>query len=496
MLVTSERHRTSVLDRRAAGLLLHPTSLPGPCKQGDLGPDALRFIDFLAQAGFSVWQVLPLNPPHEDGSPYQSQSAHAGDHRLISLQLLANEGWIDSEDICMAASCEGRERLLYLARAQFERMASPEVRGEFEAFGQRHEHWLKDYALFRALRRQHHGDPWWKWPQALRDRDTDSMRAASVELQEHISQCIFEQYLFFRQWGQLRAHANRQGIRIFGDMPIFVALDSADVWCNRAFFDLDKRGMPHRVAGVPPDYFSATGQLWGNPLYNWERMEQDGFGWWKQRLSSQLELVDFMRIDHFRGFEACWAVPAHEQTAQNGYWESAPGHALFDVLTETFGDLPLVAEDLGIITPEVERLRDDYALPGMKILQFAFDSDANNPYLPHNHIENCVVYTGTHDNDTSLGWFTSRSPEQRSRITDYLGCKSEQDMPWPVVRSALESVARLAIVPMQDLLALGSEDRMNTPGTTSGNWHWRFHWEQVQEDLAGTVRYLCQLYGR
>lgn len=483
------------LARRSAGLLLHPTSLPGPGFHGDLGPDARRFVDFLHASGLGVWQVLPLNPPHEDGSPYQAQSAHAGDPRLISLQMLADQGWLKPDELSMAASNEGRARLLTLARRQFERDASGELRDALETFVKRHEHWLPHYTLFRALRRHYDNLPWWEWPASLRDREEDAVRGATRELQEHIAQGTFEQFLFFRQWGELRAYANQRGIRLFGDMPIFVALDSADVWRDRHLFDLDETGMPLHVAGVPPDYFSSTGQLWGNPLYDWSRMEADGFAWWKQRLASQLELYDFQRVDHFRGFDACWSVPAGEQTAEHGAWLPTPGRALFDALVEAFGELPLVAEDLGVITPQVESLRDDYGLPGMKILQFAFDSDAWNPYLPHNHIPRCVVYTGTHDNDTSRGWFDSRSPELQQRICEYLAVPAE-DMPWALIRTAFASVARLAVVPMQDILGLPSEDRMNTPATASGNWTWRFRWEQLEDGLSERVGRLCQMYGR
>ncbi|APZ43218.1 4-alpha-glucanotransferase [Acidihalobacter ferrooxydans] len=480
---------------RSAGVLLHPTSLPGPCMHGELGPNARRFVDFLHDCGLAVWQVLPLNPPHEDGSPYQAQSVHAGDHRLISLEWIAERGWLDAEDISVAASSEARSRLLLLSRRAFETSASPEIRHEFDAFIAHHQQWLPDYALFRALRRHHDNAPWWEWPQTVRDREPDALKAASAELLEHTSQCIFEQFLFFKQWGELRGYANHRGIRLFGDMPIFVALDSADVWCNRAFFDLDETGAPRHVAGVPPDYFSATGQLWGNPLYDWPRMEADGFAWWKTRLESQLELFDFLRVDHFRGFEACWSVAAHEHTAQNGCWQATPGRALFDALVDTFGSLPLVAEDLGVITPEVERLRDDYGFPGMKILQFAFDGGPSNPYLPHNHRLESVVYTGTHDNDTTLGWFDASPPELQNRVIDYFGTSADP-MPWPLVRAAFASVAQLAIVPLQDLLGLGSADRMNTPGTTEGNWHWRFKWEQIEEGLSGKVSHLCAMYGR
>lgn len=483
-------------NQRSAGLLLHPTSLPGPGLTGDIGLDARYFVDFLANCGFGIWQLLPLNPPHADGSPYQSQSAHAGNPQLISLQRIADWGWLDSELICEAVSSEARARLMVLSRQAFEQNANADDRASFQEFKQKHAHWINDYGLYRALRRHFDDLPWWKWPQRLRDRVPDALEEVRGLLQEHVAQCIFEQYVFFRQWHELRDYANSKNVKLFGDMPIFVALDSADVWCEPHLFDLDEKGEPRHVAGVPPDYFSSTGQLWGNPCYNWDKMQEEGFDWWKKRLATQLELFDFLRVDHFRGFVACWAIPANESTAINGSWVPAPGRALFDELIKTFGYLPLVAEDLGIITPDVEAFRDDYGLPGMKVLQFAFEGGAQNPYLPHNHKPNFVVYTGTHDNDTTLGWYRSLPPDIQNYINHYLGFPGEP-MPWPIIRTAFCSVADLAVVPMQDILGLGSEARMNTPGTHGDqNWRWRFNWDKIESGLCERVRMMIEMYGR
>ncbi|RMD69338.1 MAG: 4-alpha-glucanotransferase, partial [Gammaproteobacteria bacterium] len=379
-----------VFGRRRAGVLLHPTSLPS----GELGEDAFLFSDFLERSGASVWQTLPLGPPQNGGSPYQCLSVHAGNPALISLEALRSAGWLE-------ASPEGeRSGLLALAREGFERRASPQEREAFRSFEESHAYWLEDYALFVALKRHHGGKPWAEWPQPLRDRHPEALDEARRTFAGDIAQVKFEQFAFFSQWQGVKGDANGRGILMFGDMPIFVAWDSADVWVHRDYFQLDERGYPTVVAGVPPDYFSSTGQRWGNPLYDWERMEADGFSWWIERVRTQLELFDLIRVDHFRGFEAYWAIPASESTAVHGQWVKAPGDALFKALLAHFGRLPLVAEDLGIITPEVEALRDRYAIPGMKVLQFAFEGGADNPYLPHNHIIRCVVYTGTHDNDT------------------------------------------------------------------------------------------------
>jgi 4-alpha-glucanotransferase len=465
-------------------VLLHPTSLPS----ADLGPDAFAYVDWLASAGATVWQMLPLGPTAPGGSPYQCYSAHAGNPALISLAPLRALGWLDSAK-------GARVQLLANARAGFLAHADGAARHDYERFCGQHREWLEDYVLFLALKEEHAGAPWWEWDADLRSRAPETLAATRRRLEEVLDQFRFEQYLFFRQWGELKHHANARGVRLFGDMPIFVAHDSADVWAQPEQFDLDAQGAPRNVAGVPPDYFSETGQRWGNPLYDWGQMQADGFAWWKMRIRSQRELFDLIRIDHFRGFEAFWRIPAAEPTAINGHWVQAPGDALFKALLAEFGELALVAEDLGVITPDVEALRDRYGLPGMKILQFAFDGSPTNPYLPHNHVQNCLVYTGTHDNDTTLGWFEALPAHTRAAVLGYLGNPGEP-MPWALIRSALQSVARLAVVPMQDLLELGGEARMNQPGTTEGNWRWRFAWEEVPGELAERVRHLVGLYGR
>lgn len=475
------------LDRRRAGVLLHPTSLP----DGGLGADAFRFVDFLADCGFSVWQMLPLGPTHADLSPYHCRSAHAGNPRLLSAAKMKEWGWLTSRE---AGEPDDRERLMHACQ-RFRERAGEVEHEECQAFTQKNAAWLDDYALFEALRMEHHGRPWWDWPAPARDRDPQALAAARERLADDVAHVRFEQFAFARHWRILRDHARARGVLLLGDLPIFVAHDSAEVWSNRDQFKLDESGHPVVVAGVPPDYFSATGQRWGNPLYDWDRMRENGFAWWKARLETELSRFDLVRVDHFRGFEACWEIPAHEPTAIHGQWVKAPGEALFDSLLTRFGNLPLVAEDLGIITPEVDALRERYGLPGMRVLQFAFDSDAANPYLPHHHTAGSVAYTGTHDNDTTLSWFQSRSADQQLRVVEYLGYGHEP-MPQPLVRAALASVARLAIVPMQDVLALGLGHRMNMPGTTEGNWQWRFRWEQLTPDLVSWHRRANALYGR
>lgn len=475
---------------RRAGLLLHPTSLPGPQPRGDLGREAHNFIDFLAAAGMGVWQMLPLGPTHEDLSPYQCTSVHAGDPQLISLAALVDDGWLDAKDARRSS-----EEALAIAHVIFREQADSEARQAFDAFRNTHAAWLPDFALYQALREAQGGRSWTDWPAPLRDRDPAALKAARHELAGRIEGVAFEQFLFFRQWQALRAHARAAGIRLFGDMPIFVAHDSAEVWAHREYFLLDDEGRPTVVAGVPPDYFSETGQRWGNPLYDWARMQADGFAWWVERLRTQRELFDLIRIDHFRGFEAYWEIPAEAETAIDGRWVHAPGRALFARLREVFGELPLVAEDLGTITPEVEALRREFGLPGMKILQFAFGGGADNPYLPHWHERLSVVYTGTHDNDTTLGWYASVPAEVQAHVQAYLGHPGEA-MPWPLIRAALASVAALAVVPMQDVLALDSAHRMNRPGEAEGNWRWRFEWKMVPGDLAKRLHGLNALYGR
>lgn len=487
---------STALEKRRAGVLLHPTSLPGANGNGDFGADAHRFVDFLAQTGFSVWQMLPLGPTHRDGSPYHSLSLHAGDPMLINLELLEEWGWLERQppgSVQQAVSY----RLDRLAQAHkyFMAHASAADQQAFEAFINSETPWLDDYALYRALRKQFSGQAWFQWPVALRDRDPKALAETRIRLLDDISQIFFEQFVFARQWQALRDHATSRGVMLFGDMPIFVAHDSADVWTHRQNFLLDAAGQPTVVAGVPPDYFSADGQRWGNPLYEWKRLQADGFRWWIERLTTEFKRFDLLRIDHFRGFESCWEIPAAEQTAVKGRWVKVPGDALFETLRAHFGALPLVAEDLGLITHEVNALRDKFGLPGMKILQFAFDSGADNPYLPHNHSAASVVYTGTHDNDTSVSWFEDLPAERQLYAVEYLGYPHEP-MPWPLIRAALASVSQLAIIPMQDLLSLGRGHRMNTPGTTAGNWRWQFSWEQVPPDLAEHLRRLTGLYGR
>jgi len=478
----------SILDRRRAGVLLHPTSLPA----GDLGADAYRFVDFLAAAGASVWQMLPLGPTHhEDASPYHCLSAHACNPRLISISRLVEWGLLA---VAENPALDHR-RNLHLAFRHFRQHAGGEERAAHDAFVQAEATWLEDYALFETLRKQHGSLPWWQWPAPLRDREPAALHEARQRLTADIEEVRFEQFVAIRQWRELRAYAKAHGVLFLGDMPIFVAHDSAEVWAQRECFKLDATGQPTVVAGVPPDYFCASGQRWGNPLYDWDCAQAQGFGWWIARMKTELSRCDLVRVDHFRGFEACWEIPAAEETAVNGRWVKAPGEALFDALLERFGSLPLVAEDLGLITPEVHRMREKYGFPGMLVLQFAFDGGAGNPYLPHRHEPNSVAYTGTHDNDTTRAWFEDLPAQKQLYVVDYLGFQHEA-MPWPLVRAALMSVARLAVIPMQDIMGLGRGHRMNTPGTVEGNWRWRFEWELLTEDIVAKLKRLIALYGR
>jgi 4-alpha-glucanotransferase len=493
----SDPRDSVVLDRRRAGLLLHPTSLPGGYGNGDLGPDAYHFVDFLHSCGFSVWQMLPVNPTHGNLSPYACQSIHAGNFRLISLDLLASDGWLDNtgKDAAEEDPQNYRQIRLQQARAGFLQRASRHDREDYQIFKTEKAYWLDNYALFQALQQEYAGPPWWEWPNALRDREPAAIDEVRTRLTEAIEQQRFEQFVFFRQWLSLKRYANERNILLFGDMPIFVAQNSTAVWARRHYFRLNREGQPQVVTGVPPDYFSATGQRWGNPHYDWERMREDDFWWWRERVRNHLLLFDLVRIDHFRGFEAHWEIRGTEETAMNGEWAKAPGEELFAKLQQEFQPLCLIAEDLGIITPEVTALRDQFGFPGMKILQFAFDGNHDNPYLPHNHIRNSVVYSGTHDNNTTVGWFESLTQEDRFRVCEYLGI-SANDMPWALIRNVLMSVSKLAVIPMQDILALGSDSRMNTPGVAEGNWRWRFKWEQLPDGLASRMRYLIELYGR
>lgn len=490
MIPASEEYEHSPLKKRQAGILLHPTSLPGPWGNGDFGAEAYRFVDFLAEAGQHVWQLLPLGPTN-GGSPYQCFSAHAGNPDLISIELLQEWGWLHGH----VEPSEQKDALLRRALDGFRARAHEQEMDDFRAFVADNTRWLEDFALYSALKSHFDQKSWTDWPAAIRDRDRKAVDKAAKEHAEELNLVRFEQFVFFRQWSALKNYANGKGISIFGDMPIFVAHDSADVWAQRECFFLDQNGQPTVVAGVPPDYFSETGQRWGNPHYDWEWMESDRFDWWLHRMESQLKLFDLVRIDHFRGFEAYWEVPAHEETAINGRWVKAPGDALFARLRQRFDPLPVVAEDLGIITEEVDALRHKYALPGMKVLQFAFEGGAENPYLPHNYESNTVVYTGTHDNDTTVGWFEQLNDDHREYIMEYLGYPSEP-IPWPLITAAYASVSALAVVPLQDVLELDSTHRMNVPGTEEGNWRWRFSWDMVPEELVPRLRRLAEIYGR
>ncbi|OGU17691.1 MAG: 4-alpha-glucanotransferase [Geobacteraceae bacterium GWC2_53_11] len=492
-----------MLNRRGCGVLLHPTSLPGAGGIGTLGNDARRFVDLLASMGMSYWQVLPLTPPACGNSPYSSFSAFAGNPLLIDLdQIVAdgdlsavqyeenpNETSIDFESV---SSC----KLEYLRQAAtaFLNNAGASSKQEFWDFCNTTP-WLHYYALFMALKQRYKGRSWDKWPSGLALLSPDKYEKSSVELGAEIGIQKYIQWQFFRQWRRLRRYAAGKGIAIVGDIPIFVAYDSVDVWSNRELFLLDPKGKPTVVAGVPPDYFSKTGQLWGNPLYNWDVMGRQKYVWWVERFRSMLDLFDIIRVDHFRGFEAAWHVPVGEKTAVNGTWTKAPGGNLFDAVFAALGKVPVIAEDLGIITPEVVALRDRYDFPGMKILQFAFDSGPSNAYLPHNHHKNSIVYTGTHDNDTTRGWYSSLSDTQKVRVSRYVG-SNEVDTVEAILRTTLMSVADTTIFPFQDLLFLGSEARMNVPGTAFGNWGWRFTWSMICHDLASSLRNQIECYGR
>lgn len=503
---------------RSSGLLLHPTSLPGGHGIGDFGPEAYGFVDFLHSAGQKLWQVLPLNPTGYADSPFQCFSASAGNPLLISLDQLAEQGVLSKNDlqsvpafpveaVDYGAALFFKMPLLYKAAATFLVDASTDSSRDFEEFTQTHASWLDDFALFMAVKEKYNQVAWTKWPADIATRQSDTIRRKKDELASAINAQKFFQYVFFQQWQKLRAYGRERNIRIIGDMPIYVAHDSADVWANPQFFYLDKGGKPIKIAGVPPDYFSATGQCWGNPIYNWPLLKQTGFQWWVERLRSALRLYDLVRIDHFRGFEAYWEVPGSETTAINGRWVKGPGAELFSVLRKELGDLPIIAENLGVITPEVEALRHEFGLPGMAILQFAFGKDPQAPtFKPHNYVRDLVAYTGTHDNDTLVGWWMSSGSGDSTRSTEdvvkehayarsYLGFKNEA-INWVLIRGIMSSVANTAIAPMQDVLGLGSEARMNLPGVPSGYWKWRMKPGAASREVAATLKELAILYDR
>ena len=466
--------QAALMSQRRAGVLLHVTSLPGPHAFGDISKHAYEFVDQLCAAGFSVWQILPLGPTHEDLCPYQSLSAHAGNPQLINLEWLHKKGWLKSGEFSVDIENDRSVRLECIEQAfhQFKALGNKVEVEKFSNFIKENSYWLDSYALYMVLRQKFDNKSWIHWPHEFRDLDEGLLQAFKAENREIIEIILFQQYVFFEQWAELKNYANNKGIFIIGDMPIFVSHDSADVWANRKYFSVAQDGNAEFVAGVPPDYFSEFGQRWGNPHYRWDKIKNDEFSWWVERIQTQTKLYDAIRIDHFRGLVQYWEIPANQDNAINGRWVDAPGKELLQTLKQRFPEFSLIAEDLGTITPDVIELREEFSLPGMLILHFAFSGDSDNPYLPINHTKNSLVYTATHDNDTTVSWYESLSPETKHYIGDCLG-SGDLEMPWALIQVAFNSVADLAIIPMQDLLSLGEGQRMNTPGTTEGNWQWR-----------------------
>jgi 4-alpha-glucanotransferase len=494
---------------RASGILLHPTSLPGRFGCGDLGPEAYRFLEFLVESKQRLWQILPLGPTGYGDSPYQSFSAFAGNPLLISLDKLVGERLLLPSDLEESPSFpEGRvdygsviefkTALLKISFENFKAADRQNTRDEFETFCRENSTWLEDFALFMALKEAHEGAVWNMWEPDIASRQPEAIERWSQVLAGPVQCHKYLQYQFFKQWSALKQFANEQGISLIGDVPIFVAHDSADVWAHPELFYLDDAGRPTVVAGVPPDYFSRTGQLWGNPLYRWQVIKERGYTWWIDRVKAALATVDIIRLDHFRGFEAYWEVPATEETAVNGRWVKGPGADLFHALRVAFSthSLPIIAEDLGVITPEVEAIRDHFEFPGMRVLQFAFDDGMTNLHTPYQYPRNCVVYTGTHDNDTSLGWFrNSGKPEETELALKYLGTKG-REFNWDFIRLALSSVADTAIIPLQDVLGLDSEARMNYPSKASGNWSWRYPPDALTVEIKERLAEMTEVYGR
>jgi len=497
--------------RRSSGVLLHITSLPSEYGIGDLGPAAFRFADFLIRTNQRLWQVLPITPVGPGASPYSSPSTFAGNPLLISPQPLVENGLLTEEDLAPLAELPNdhvdyarlvprKRTVLRTAFRRFQDNTSTVDVSRFRRFRNTHSEWLEEYALYAALKNAHNGAPWMDWPTPLVQREPDALKRARTEHAEAIERHIFWQYLFHRQWTALQAYCRARNIRLFGDLPIYVAPDSADVWANQELFHLNDDGTPAVVAGVPPDYFSPEGQLWGNPIYRWDRMEKRGFEWWTHRLRLTFERFDLVRLDHFRGFERYWEVPAGHSTAIKGTWEEGPSTAFFTAMEEEFGELPVVAEDLGIITEDVKALRDTFDFPGMAVLQFAFEGSPTNEFLPHNYHQDLVAYPGTHDNNTTAGWWSEAlSTEGKKFARSYLDLPDENPAAHihrHALRALMASVADRVVTPLQDILGLGSEARMNTPGTTSDNWDWRFTPDQLSEADAEALKELTYLYGR
>lgn len=483
--------------------MLPVSSLPSKYGIGTFGKAAYRWVDFLAQAKQKYWQVLPLGPTSYGDSPYQSFSAFAGNPYFIDLNLLCEQGLLDREDCKAITWGKSKRRVDYDAVYQHREAVLHKAFEHFldtkalDRFRRKHRAWIEDYALYMAVKAKMDLKPWNEWDEDIRMRRPEALKKWRAQCREEIDYTIFVQYLFYDQWGKLKKYANKKGVKIIGDAPIYVAMDSADVWANPQLFQLDENNVPTEVAGCPPDAFSEDGQLWGNPLYRWEVMEKDGFSWWLKRLKANLTTVDVLRIDHFRGLESYYAIPYGDTTARNGRWRKGPGKAFVDAVNREFGGAAIIAEDLGYLTPAVHRLLKSSGYPGMKVLEFAFDSREESDYLPHNYPKNCVVYTGTHDNETVRGWFSTADPADVATAREYLGLSSDKDGNWAFIRAALGSVADLAIVPMQDYLDLGSEARINTPSTLGGNnWRWRMTKNQPTEELAKKIARLTELYGR
>jgi len=497
---------------RSAGILLHPTSLPSRYGIGDLGSSAYQFVDFLVAGRLSLWQMLPLGPTGYGDSPYQSFSAFAGNPLLISPDRLVADGFLPAKaiekvpdfptgQVDFGPVIDYKRDLLRAAHDYFQENATPAQRDAYSRFCLNTSYWLDDYALFMALKEHHKdqdGGVWNTWPRPIAKRQVKAMKQWTRDLANDIESHKFQQFLFYKQWLELKSYANKQGIKIIGDIPIFVAYDSADVWSHPELFHLSKDGSPSVVAGVPPDYFSATGQRWGNPLYNWEKIAAENYDWWVKRIHMNLVQADIVRIDHFRGFEAYWEIPATEPTAVIGRWVKGPDAAFFEAIQAKLGELPIIAEDLGVITPEVEELRDRFAFPGMRILQFAFGGERNSSFLPYNYIKNTVVYTGTHDNETTLGWYLNATEDERDHVRRYT-VSSGRDIVWDLIRLAYASVADIAVIPMQDVFVLGNEARMNFPGKEGGWWRWRYTREMFSARASGIalgLAELAHLYGR
>jgi 4-alpha-glucanotransferase len=491
---------------RSSGILFHPTSLPGSYGIGEIGPTAHRWLEFLSDAGCGLWQVLPLGPTGYGDSPYQCFSSFAGNPFLISLESLLKDDLLHPDDLVdrprfpdeyvdFGNLIPWKNGVIDRSFIRYQHTHSTKLQAEMEEFSILQAGWLDNFALFMAIKEAHGGAPWHTWEKPLRHRQAEALSAARKQLDVGIQRQVYRQFLFYRQWSKLRELAHGKNIQIIGDIPIFVAHDSADVWSNPDLFYLDESGMPSFVAGVPPDYFSPTGQLWGNPLYRWDVHASTGYAWWLERIRSTLNMVDIVRIDHFRGFAGYWEIPGKAKTAEIGRWVPGPGKDFFHTIRQSLGDLPIIAEDLGVITPDVIELRETFNLPGMKIFQFAFNSDPDDPFLPHNYPEHCVVYTGTHDNDTVLGWYKRVSDQEKSFYRRYLDRDGSQ-VSWDMIRGVWSSVAVFGLAPMQDFLSLDNTARMNYPGNPSGNWMWRMSDQAQSPELQEKIKELNYLYSR